>query len=112
MARAGAFLGGLVLGTAIGTAIGLLVAPRRGKETRQLVRRSLGGIPEVADDVTQSLQQRTERLLDAAQRSADEAWARLQEAIATGKKAMDEQRRQLQLQLLESEAAPLTAEED
>jgi len=97
MARTGAFLGGIVLGAALGTAVGLLVAPRRGKDTRQLVRSSLGGIPDVADDVTQTLHQRTESLLDAAQKSADEALVRLQEAIATGKKAMDEQRRHLEM---------------
>ncbi len=97
MARTGAFLGGIVLGAALGTALGVLVAPRRGKETRQLVRRSLGGIPDVADDVTHTLHQRTEYLLDAAQKSIDEALMRLQEAIATGKKAMEEHRRHLEL---------------
>ncbi|GAB4217060.1 MAG: hypothetical protein OHK0012_20600 [Synechococcales cyanobacterium] len=95
--HAGAFVGGVVLGAAIGTAIGLLVAPRKGRETRQLVRRSLGGIPDVADDMTHTLHHRTEQLLDAAQRSLDDTMVRLQEAIATGKKAMEEQQRQLEL---------------
>ncbi|MFT0817214.1 YtxH domain-containing protein, partial [Synechococcus sp. W60.3] len=38
--RTGAFIGGLLLGTAVGTAIGLLLAPRSGRETRRLLKKS------------------------------------------------------------------------
>ncbi|MEN9225336.1 MAG: YtxH domain-containing protein [Thermostichus sp. HHBFW_bins_43] len=93
--RTGAFIGGLLLGTAVGTAIGLLLAPRSGRETRRLLKKSAEALPEVAEDVTSSLQYQSEKLLDSAQRSLDEALLRLQQAIAVGKEAMVQKRQEL-----------------
>lgn len=36
--RSGAFLGGMIIGAAFGTIAGLLIAPRTGRETRQLLK--------------------------------------------------------------------------
>lgn len=102
--RTGAFIGGLVVGTAIGTAVGLLLAPRSGRETRRLIRRSAETLPEVAEDVTHNMQYQTERLLDSAQKSLDETLIRLQEAIATGKQAMVQKRYELNRQRLAAES--------
>jgi Gas vesicle protein len=93
--RTGAFIGGLLLGTAVGTAIGLLLAPRSGRETRRLLKKSAEALPEVAEDMTSSLQYQSEKLFDAAQRSLDEALLRLQQAVAVGKEAMLQKRREL-----------------
>ncbi len=93
--RTGAFIGGLLLGTAVGTAIGLLLAPRSGRETRRLLKKSAEALPEVAEDVTSSLQYQSEKLLDSAQKSLDEALLRLQQAVAVGKEAMVQKRQEL-----------------
>ncbi len=53
----GAFWGGLLLGGAIGTVVGLLIAPRSGKETRQLLRKSADALPELLEDITASFEQ-------------------------------------------------------
>jgi gas vesicle protein len=93
--RTGAFIGGLLLGTAVGTLIGLLLAPRSGRETRRLLKKSAEALPEVAEDVASSLQYQSEKLFDAAQRSLDEALLRLQQAVVVGKEAMLQKRREL-----------------
>jgi len=93
--RTGAFIGGLLLGTAVGTVIGLLLAPRSGRETRRLLKKSAEALPEVAEDVASSLQYQSEKLFDAAQRSLDEALLRLQQAVAVGKEAMLQKRKEL-----------------
>jgi gas vesicle protein len=46
--RSGLFFGGLMLGSAIGTLTGLLLAPRTGRETRQLLKKSASALPELA----------------------------------------------------------------
>ncbi|MFS8901394.1 YtxH domain-containing protein [Synechococcus sp. H60.2] len=93
--RTGAFIGGLLLGTAVGTVIGLLLAPRSGRETRRLLKKSAEALPEVAEDVASSLQYQSEKLFDAAQRSLDEALLRLQQAVAVGREAMLQKRQEL-----------------
>jgi len=93
--RTGAFIGGLLLGTAVGTVIGLLLAPRSGRETRRLLKKSAEALPEVAEDVTSSLQYQSEKLFDSAQRSLDEALLRLQQAVAVGREAMLQKRQEL-----------------
>ncbi len=93
--RTGAFIGGLLLGTAVGTVIGLLLAPRSGRETRRLLKKSAEALPEVAEDVTTSLQYQSEKLLDSAQKSLDEALLRLQQAVAVGREAMLQKRQEL-----------------
>jgi gas vesicle protein len=93
--RTGAFIGGLLLGTAVGTLIGLLLAPRSGRETRRLLKKSAEALPEVAEDVASSLQYQSEKLFDAAQRSLDEALLRLQQAVVVGKEAMLQKRKEL-----------------
>ncbi|MEO1133672.1 MAG: YtxH domain-containing protein [Cyanobacteria bacterium J06639_1] len=100
----GAFLGGLLVGTAIGTAIGVLVAPRSGKETRRLLKKSADALPEVAEDVSSNLQYQTARVLESAQTSLDETLVRLQEAIAIGKHTMQEKQQELHRQLQAAEA--------
>ncbi|MEM6446860.1 MAG: YtxH domain-containing protein [Cyanobacteria bacterium J06642_2] len=100
----GAFLGGLLVGTAIGTAIGVLVAPRSGKDTRRLLKKSADALPEVAEDVSSNLQYQTAKVLESAQTSLDETLNRLQEAIVIGKHTMQEKQQELHRQLQAAEA--------
>ena len=85
--RSGAFVGGLLLGAAIGTVAGLLVAPRTGRETRQLLKKSADALPELAEDLSTSVQLQADRLSESALRRWDETLGRLREAIAAGVEA-------------------------
>ena len=82
--RSGGFIGGVLLGAAIGTLTGLLVAPRTGRETRQLLKKSADALPELAEDLSTSVQIQADRLSESALRNWDETLERLREAIATG----------------------------
>ena len=82
--RSGIFIGGLMLGAAIGTLAGLLVAPRTGRETRKLVKKSANAIPELAEDISTSVQIQADRLSTSTLQNWDETVDRLREAIAVG----------------------------
>ncbi|NMF60606.1 YtxH domain-containing protein [Pseudanabaena yagii] len=84
---AGKFFGGVIVGTVIGAAVGILFAPRSGKETRQVLKRSAKDLPKLAEEVSANVQYQADRLTVQAQRTIDEALIRLQEAIATGQEA-------------------------
>lgn len=82
--RSGEFIGGLMLGAIIGALAGLLAAPRTGRETRQLLKKSADAIPELAEDLSTSVQLQADRLSTKALRNWDETLDRLREAIAAG----------------------------
>lgn len=83
----GMFIGGMLLGSAVGTIMGLLIAPRTGRETRQILKKSADALPELAEDLSLSIQLQADRLSDSAQRNWEETLERLQEAIAAGVEA-------------------------
>lgn len=89
--RLGRFLGGLVLGSVVGTVVGLLVAPRSGKETRQLLKKSAEALPELAEDLSTNVQIQANRLSGSALRNWDETLVRLKEAISAGLEASQQQ---------------------
>ncbi|GAC1466325.1 MAG: YtxH domain-containing protein [Chamaesiphon sp.] len=92
---AGSFVGGLLLGTVIGTVTGLLIAPRKGHETRQLLKKSAEALPELAEDVSTSVQLQADRVSESALRKWDRTLTRLQEAIAAGIEASQRERQTL-----------------
>lgn len=82
--RSGVFIGGLMLGATIGALTGVLVAPRTGRETRKLLKKSADAIPELAEDLSTSVQIQADRLSASALRNWDETLDRLRDAIAAG----------------------------
>jgi gas vesicle protein len=82
--RSGQFFGGLMLGATIGALTGLLAAPRTGRETRQLLKKSANALPELAEDLSTSVQIQADRLSTTALRNWDETLERLRIAIADG----------------------------
>lgn len=90
--RSGLFIGGLLVGSAIGTVTGLLLAPRTGKETRQILKKSAEALPELAEDLSTSVQLQADRLSESALRNWDETLIRLKEAIAAGLEATQRER--------------------
>jgi len=81
------FLGGLAVGSAIGTVVGLLVAPRSGKDTRKIVKKSAQALPEVAEDVSSSIKLQADRFSDSTVPNWEGNLTRLKEAIAAGLEA-------------------------
>ncbi|MEN9871515.1 MAG: hypothetical protein RLZZ171_2507 [Cyanobacteriota bacterium] len=81
---AGAFVSGLMIGSALGTIVGLLVAPRTGKETRKVIKKSADALPELAEDLTTSIQLQADRFSESTLENWEDTLARLKLAIATG----------------------------
>ncbi len=82
--RSGEFIGGLMLGATIGALTGLLVAPRTGRETRQLLKKSANALPELAEDLSTTVQIQADRLSANAVKNWDDTLERLRDAIAAG----------------------------
>ena len=82
--RSGSFIGGLMLGATIGAFTGLLMAPRTGRETRRLLKKSADALPDLAEDLSTSAQIQADRFSENAMRSWDETLERLQQAILAG----------------------------
>ncbi|MGA9377176.1 MAG: YtxH domain-containing protein [Phormidium sp.] len=94
----GSFIGGMLLGAALGTITGLLLAPRTGKETRHLLKKSAEALPELAEDLSSSVQLQADRLSDSAVRNWDSTLTRLKEAIAAGVEATAKEQQNMQRQ--------------
>jgi gas vesicle protein len=94
-AGSGLFLGGVVLGAAIGAVTGLLLAPRTGRETRQILKKSANALPELAEDLSSSVQFQADRFSESAVRNWDGTLSRLREAIAAGLEASQRDRQQI-----------------
>jgi gas vesicle protein len=78
------FIGGVIIGAAIGTVAGLLAAPRRGRDSRRLLRKTASAVPQMAEDVSTSVKFQTDRLSAAASDRWHETIDRLGNAIAAG----------------------------
>jgi gas vesicle protein len=86
-----AFIGGAIFGGAMGAILGLLVAPRKGRETRELLKKSADALPELAEDLSTNIQFQTDRLSDSALRSWDDTLNRFKEAIIAGIEASEKE---------------------
>lgn len=93
--RSESFIIGMLVGSALGALAGILVAPRSGRQTRQRLKKSVEALPELADDLTKTVQGQAERLSASTLRHWDETWQRLREAIAAGLEASKQERETL-----------------
>ncbi|MGL5077821.1 MAG: YtxH domain-containing protein [Waterburya sp.] len=86
----GMFIGGLMIGSAVGTVLGLVLAPRTGKETRKVIKKSADALPEIAEDLTTSLQLQADRLSESTLENWEITLNRLRQAITAGIEASRE----------------------
>ena len=84
-------LSGLLIGTAIGAVAGILAAPRAGKETRRVLKKSADALPELAEDLATSVQFQADRLSATALGNWEGTLERLREAIAAGQIASQQE---------------------
>ncbi|NEO86758.1 MAG: YtxH domain-containing protein [Spirulina sp. SIO3F2] len=82
--HSGSFFNGILLGSTVGAVVGLLVAPRTGKETRRILKKSAEALPELAEDLSSTLNLHTHNLSHTARQRWQETLERLQTAIAAG----------------------------
>lgn len=83
----GSLFVGIIVGGLVGTITGLLLAPRSGRETRRILKKSADALPELAEDLATTLQLQTDNLSESAQRNWQGTLERLKEAIAAGVEA-------------------------
>jgi gas vesicle protein len=83
----GALFVGIVVGGLVGAVTGLLLAPRTGRETRRILKKSADALPELVEDLATSLQLQTDNLSESAQRNWQGTLDRLRDAIAAGVEA-------------------------
>lgn len=102
----GSFIGGMLLGAALGTITGLLLAPRTGKETRHLLKKSAESLPELAEDLSSTVQLQADRLSESALRNWDSTLTRLKEAIAAGVEASAQEQENIQREETTSSSEP------
>ena len=111
--KSGLFISGLLLGSVIGTATGLLIAPRTGKKTRQLVKKSASAIPQLTTDLSTSLKFQTDRFSDSTTNSWEEILERVKQALAAGLEASQKERKILsQIETKNSEASANSSREE
>ena len=84
-----ALIGGLLVGSALGTLFGLLIAPRKGEETRKIVKKSAQALPELVEDLSTSLQLQAHRLSSTTLENWEGTMVRLKDAIAAGLEASE-----------------------
>ena len=82
---------GILIGTALGAVAGILAAPRTGKETRRVLRKSADALPELAEDLATSVQFQADRLSATALGNWEGTLERLREAIAAGQIASQQE---------------------
>ena len=94
-------LGTFLTGTLFGVAIGLLLAPRTGKETREVLADYGANIKESLPD---DLKEKTEETIEKGLEYIDEKKKALNEAIEAGRVAMEEEKESISSALGKDEA--------
>ena len=90
---AAGYLGWFFLGGLIGAAAGLLLAPRTGRETRELLVEHSGEFARRAQEMATDAQGRAGEWLDKSRELFEEQTQRLMTAFEAGKDAMREEMR-------------------
>jgi gas vesicle protein len=103
----GALFVGLLVGTAVGAVVGLLVAPRKGQDTRRVLQKVAAAVPELAEDLSDTVKLQTDRLTTAAVDNWSETIDRVQQSLAAGVMASKSvQNQSVVSNLHESSSAP------
>jgi gas vesicle protein len=78
------FWRGILIGSTIGTIVGLLWAPRKGKETRKIIRKTAHALPEMAEDISTTVKLHTHRITGLTQHNWQKKVNKFKKAIAVG----------------------------
>jgi len=89
------FLAGFLLGAIAGTALALLFAPQPGEQTRQQLREQSIELRGRAEELSGKAREQAQELSARGRIVLEERVASLEEAVAEGKKAADQTRKEL-----------------
>jgi len=87
----GAYMGWFFFGAALGAAAALLLAPKTGEETRELLTQRGGDVAKKAQGLAADAQGRAGEWLDKSRELFEEQTQRLLTAFEAGKDAMREE---------------------
>lgn len=87
---AGKFLAGFIVGGAIGAVAGILLAPKSGEETRQLIADGTKDALKRADETVKEIQSKADDVVSDMQKKGDEIKEKLQNLINQQKEAKQE----------------------
>ena len=90
---AGGYLGWFFLGGILGAAAALLMAPKTGRETRELLAEHGNEVAKRAQEMANDAQGRAGKWLDKSRELFEEQTQRLMTAFEAGKDAMREEMR-------------------
>jgi gas vesicle protein len=90
---AAGYLGWFFLGGVIGAAAALLLAPKAGRETREIIAERGGEVARKAQELANEAQGRAGEWLDKSRELFEEQTQRLMTAFEAGKDAMREEMR-------------------
>ena len=85
-----ALLGGILIGSAVGSIIGLLLAPRKGEETREIVQKTANALPEMAEDISTTVKINSVRLSTLTKQNWHQNIQKVKKAISVGIEASRE----------------------
>lgn len=85
------FIIGIVIGSSIATVATLLFSPRNGSENRKVLKKTAQALPEMAQDLSSTLEINRHRLSESALKKWDNTLDRLKVAIIAGVEASQNQ---------------------
>lgn len=85
------FLAGFIVGGAIGAIAGILLAPKSGKETRELLANSAKEAASKADETVKEIQTKADNVVEEMQRKGEEIREKLQNLLDKSGKTSEEE---------------------
>ncbi len=78
------FIGGALIGAAVGVVMGILLAPRQGRDTRKILRKTAAAVPQMAEDISSSVKFQADRLSTTMGDNWHDTLDRLSDSISAG----------------------------
>jgi len=86
---AGKFLAGFLVGGAIGAVAGILLAPKSGEETRQMLAEGAKDMLDKADETVKQIQSKADDVVSDMQKKGEEIKEKLQDLINKQKETQE-----------------------
>lgn len=77
----GRFLSGFAIGAALGAVAGILLAPKSGKETREMLGDMAQDMARKTDETVQDIKRKADTLITDAQEKSEEIMGKLQDML-------------------------------
>ncbi len=81
----GKFFTGVVIGAALGAVAGILLAPKSGAETREMLGEMASDMAKKTDETVQDIKRKADTLITDAQEKSEEIMGKLQDMLGKQK---------------------------